>query len=165
MRWIAFPAAVTLAALAGGCTGAVRTSPPGADHPGNPAAVEAPAPAPTTTLAVRTPVTSGPEVEGVVPPQVGDPGGSGHAGHAGHAMPAHGMPMARSASAPATAPAGTLYACPMHPKVTSTDPNARCPECTMKINKPVVAATAPATRPTAPAAGPGHDHDHGGMNK
>jgi hypothetical protein len=144
MRWIALPATVTLAAaLLGGCAGAVRTELPAPDHPANPAAAEAPPPSPTMTLAHRSPMTGGPEVEGVVPPQVGKPGGSDHSGHPGHA-----------------APVGTTYICPMHPKVTSTDPSARCPECNMKINKPAKAATAPAARPA-----PGHSHDHGGANQ
>ena len=149
MRWIALPAAVTVAALVGGCAGAVRTESPAPDHPANATAAEAPPPAPSTTLALRAPMTSGPEVDGVVPPQVGKPGGSDHSGHAGHAMPAG-----------PSAPAGTTYVCPMHPKVTSTDPNARCPECNMKINKPAKSTTAPATRPA-----PGHSHDHGGPNQ
>jgi len=33
--------------------------------------------------------------------------------------------------------AGTLYMCPMHSKVTSRNPEDRCPECGMKINQPV----------------------------
>lgn len=33
--------------------------------------------------------------------------------------------------------AGTMYQCPMHPEVTSTDPSKRCPKCGMKLDKPV----------------------------
>jgi hypothetical protein len=51
--------------------------------------------------------------------------------------------------------APAMYACPMHPDVTSTDPNAPCPKCGMKINWPVKRST------TAPAA-PAHQHDHAG---
>jgi hypothetical protein len=46
-----------------------------------------------------------------------------------------------SATAPATAPrtpatkpaAGGRYVCPMHDQVTSDDPNARCPICSMRL--------------------------------
>jgi hypothetical protein len=67
----------------------------------------------------------------------------------------------------ATSPAaGTLYACPMHPEVTSTNPNGRCPKCGMTINKPVkAAATAPAATPSTGNAPPTHQHDHGGGSK
>src|SRR5438045_2323063 len=41
--------------------------------------------------------------------------------------------------------AAALYACPMHPDVTSTNPNDLCPKCHMKINKAV--KPSPATRP------------------
>ena len=57
----------------------------------------------------------------------------------------------------ATMAAGAMYACPMHPDVTSTDPEAKCPKCQMKINKPV-------TRPTTTSA-PAPQHDHGGGGK
>lgn len=39
---------------------------------------------------------------------------------------------AATAPAPAPAPAVT-YVCPMDPEVTSTDPNARCPKCGMRL--------------------------------
>jgi hypothetical protein len=45
--------------------------------------------------------------------------------HAGHH---HGD------AAPAAA---QLYQCPMHPEVTSTNPEDKCPKCGMKINQPV----------------------------
>jgi hypothetical protein len=35
---------------------------------------------------------------------------------------------------------GGLFACPMHPEITSSDPQKRCPKCGMKINKPVTKA-------------------------
>lgn len=52
-------------------------------------------------------------------------GPSGHQHHATTAVPA---------SAPVAA---QMYECPMHPKVRSTNPEDRCPECGMKINKKV----------------------------
>lgn len=56
---------------------------------------------------------------------------------------AHGEHRTASPPQPAPAPADALdqalYMCPMHPEVTSTDPNARCPECGMRINKRIEA--------------------------
>jgi hypothetical protein len=72
---------------------------------------------------------------------------------------------------PATTAVAGLYACPMHPDVTSRNPNDRCPKCGMRINKPVTATTAPATRPAAAPdhaghSGAGHTHaEHDGGNK
>jgi hypothetical protein len=40
-----------------------------------------------------------------------------------------------------SAPGAALYQCPMHPEVTSSDPNALCPKCGMKINKKIVVET------------------------
>jgi hypothetical protein len=53
----------------------------------------------------------------------------------------------------------------MHPEVTSTNPNDRCPKCGMKIGKPIKAATAPAAVPHAANGPAAHPHDHGGGNK
>jgi hypothetical protein len=60
--------------------------------------------------------------------------------------------------APASAAGAVAYACPMHPKVTSSVPG-KCPICGMAL-KP--AGARPATQP---AGAPDHDHgahDHGG---
>jgi hypothetical protein len=115
------------------------------------------------------------EAGGMVPPQVHQPGGSaatvdghdhaampgmshGDMGHEGRAV--SGAPT-RPHGAAATSPAGgMLYACPMHPEVTSTNPNDRCPKCGMKINKPVKSTTAPAATPSAGSAPAEHRHDH-----
>lgn len=77
---------------------------------------------------------------------------------------------ARSTPSPAPQPATTqpsagqaLFACPMHPKVTSTNPNDRCPKCNMKINKPVKKAAMPTAGAVQPADGnAGHGSEHGG---
>jgi hypothetical protein len=43
----------------------------------------------------------------------------------------------RPAAAPAPPPAkpATVYVCPMHPEVTSTDPAARCDKCGMRLEE------------------------------
>ena len=143
MRFTVLHAGLSLALLVG-CAGPVRDGPLGPDHPASPSAAEAPLPPPSQTLAVDT--SAAPGTPGVASPQAPHP--------AGHA---------------ASQPAGALYACPMHPEVTSTNPNDRCPKCGMMINKPVKSA---ATAPAAPAATSSdgnplapHQHDHGGGNK
>jgi hypothetical protein len=140
MRLTAVRAGVAFALLGGGCAGPVQIVQPGPDHPANPASAVAPLPPASTTLATNASVTSLGETPGVASPQPST-----------------------------TSPAGTLYACPMHPDVTSTNPNERCPKCGMKINKPVKATAIPATKPTMPNSSgqqpPGHQHAHDGGNK
>jgi hypothetical protein len=50
----------------------------------------------------------------------------------------------------------------MHPEVTSTNPNDRCPKCNMKINKPVKAPTPAATTRAAPPTDHTGHEAHGG---
>jgi Cu(I)/Ag(I) efflux system membrane fusion protein len=54
---------------------------------------------------------------------------------------------APAAPAPATPPAPKLYACPVHPSLTSTDPGQPCPVCGAKLEP-----KAPAAAPAGPAA-------------
>ena len=51
--------------------------------------------------------------------------------------------------------APTVYACPMHPEVTATEPGT-CPKCGMKL-VPSDAAPPP---PSEPGQGAAHSHDH-----
>ena len=126
-------------AVAGGCAGGVKHSDPGRDHPASPSAAEAPSQPPSKTLAIDAAAKPSGEAPGVVPPEV---------------------------RKPATAPAGvTMYACPMHADVTSTNPNDKCPKCGMKINKPLKPTSAAATKPAGGAPAEQHQHDHGGGNK
>ena len=126
-------------AFAGGCAGDVKHSDPAPDHPASPAAAEAPSQPPSKTLAVDEAVIPSDGERGVVPPEV--------------------------RKATTTVAGATLYACPMHADVTSTNPNDRCPKCGMKINKPVNPATSPATKTAAGAPAEQPQHDHGGGNK
>jgi Heavy metal binding domain len=102
--WFAF-------AILAGCT--ARPLPPlTSAHPASPAAAEASAPPPSTTLTADQGLPV-------------DDSGAAHAGMAtGHA--AHRMPAT-------TAPAAVAsYTCPMHPEVRTTAPG-RCPKCGMTL--------------------------------
>ena len=97
-----------------GCEGRSGQSLPPDDHPASPHAAIAPSPDPSTTLAAAPGGQTRPEAASSAQPHSHD----------------HGT------AAPATAPAdrtATVYVCPHHPEVTSTNPNDRCPKCNMKL--------------------------------
>jgi Cu(I)/Ag(I) efflux system membrane fusion protein len=59
----------------------------------------------------------------------------------GNVAPSRSMkPAVQPASGQSMAPAGGKYYCPMHPNRTSDDPNARCPDCGMKLEARPAAA-------------------------
>ncbi len=179
----ATPFLVTLLATLGALAGCAIQYTPGAfppDHPANPDAAETPAAPASMTLAVNDPVR--PALAGGMQKMGPGSGGMQHGsssmnqgtsgsesgppvassgGHEGHSLMA--APTA-AAQTPATEPAASraMYVCPMHPKVLSTNPKDNCPECNMKINKPVRQAAGPSTAPAAPAragnATPGDKH-------
>ena len=150
MNWRLF-GALSISAWLSGCTTGNSDTGLSIDHPANPEAAVTPARPPTTTLAVN--LADRPTSSGGTAATAG--GGSAEgagqaAGHAGHSAPS--SPSAAPAASPGVAPAGqNLFVCPMHAEVVSADPNARCPKCMMKINKPK-----PATASQAPAGAQGH---------
>ncbi len=183
----ATPFLMTLFAL-GGCATQYAPGVLPSDHPANPDAITAPAAPPSVTLAVNDPVRpASPTMRGMDHGSGGMKHDSGHMQHqAAAAAPAEKAPApsapphdvhAGHGSAPASLPPAAsqppatqgaasqpLYACPMHPEVQSANPNDRCPECKMKINKPVKRATGPSTAPAAPAGAgnAAHGNEHGG---
>lgn len=96
-----------MAASLAGCAASPPNQIP-VSHPANPGA--------PTGVIVPSRVPESVVVEGAPEP------------HGGHTQ---------DAEVPAAPPSQALYACPMHPHVTSIDPEARCPECGMRINKPI----------------------------
>lgn len=115
---------IAIAVLAWGCTPQAYIHDLKVDHPAHPEAAEGMLPGPSTTLAIGD--APSPEGEGRMPHDVDSGGRMNHGTHrAGGAESSPGQ-------------AGeVLYECPMHPEVTSPDPERRCPKCNMKINKPV----------------------------
>ena len=146
--------------LLAGCVAQVPQELP-ATHPANATAEEAPRAERSTVLALNAadPVQTG----GHAAPagRAASHEGMGH--HEGaHHETTEGNPGAAARTVPSTqtAPGQQLYTCPMHPKVTATNPNEKCPVCKMKINKPVKAKA-----PTANSAHGAGDHDgHGGQH-
>ena len=114
----------TLATL-GGCASSYTEPTLAADHPANAIAPESPRMEPSRTLdvAVAEPITPT---------------------HVAPAMEAD--PHKHDETAPLPGGVAALFACPMHPEVTSDKPDQRCPKCNMKL-KPV---TNPISQPGAP---------------
>lgn len=127
---VKIPILITTLVLAGCSTTYTEPTLP-MTHPANPAATEALLPSPSRTLDLS-------HVDPVVPVPSTEEG----KGHAGHNMPAEGAaegaaPKHDITPLPSESPsqATALYACPMHPEVTSDKPDQRCPKCGMKLKK------------------------------
>lgn len=170
------PFLITLIAL-GGCATRYALKPLPPDHPAHPHAMEAPAAAASMTLAVNNPVHAAPaggmqgsggmqhgsgQMNHGAPSNASASRASEAAGHEGY-RPAAAAPAAQTPATKSTA-SETLYVCPMHPKVVSTNPKDNCPECNMKINKPLKQAGETSTDAASPpgANNATHDHEHGG---
>lgn len=114
-------------ALLIGFSGCSQTLEPGglpANHPANPAAGESQLPPRSQTLSLTAATQPNDPPLKTRSPDAH----SGHASQSGGGMTRMSHPPA--ATRPATAPAA--YVCPMHPEVTSAQPD-KCPKCGMKL--------------------------------
>lgn len=113
-----------LIALLGGCAATYTepTLPP--DHPANVGAGDSPPPerSQTLDLAATEPVAP-------IPPAM--PMKHGETSKSMPDMESDG----HKHETPAPASGAAVYACPMHPEVTSDKPDQRCPKCGMKLEK------------------------------
>ena len=145
---------LVLALFAGGCATTESNTELPLTHPANPAAASAPLPRGSTTLDVAM-------ADPVLPARESAPAGA-DVGGTDHAAMGHGAHGAGHAAAPAAQASGqTLYVCPMHPEVTATNPNDRCPTCNMKINEPAKGKAQAAAPKNAAHDGHGGHEGHG----
>lgn len=125
------PILIATLSVLGGCAASYTEPNLSSDHPANPAAEQAPPPTRwrTLDLADADPVAPAPAAGGM--------------DHSGHGMGDNAEPKpvepgmeggGHKHEAPAPTPAAAvMYACPMHPEVTSDKPDQRCPKCNMKL--------------------------------
>jgi len=120
-----------LAALLSACAGQPVTWQPPSDHPASAAAMEAPAPQPSSTLALAGDHDARNGAPTAQPDADTDHAHHQHNGDDDMMHDGAGGDDDGAADAPAMSP--EPYLCPMHPEVGSNDPAARCPKCGMKL--------------------------------
>jgi predicted RNA-binding Zn-ribbon protein involved in translation (DUF1610 family) len=129
---------VALLALAG-CAGRMEKPAPVPDRPAS--SVSVPTAQPAATLRpdaldapAATSVADAQRSEEIAAEMKGAAGGhGGHEGHGGHAAGTGGTYVHVDAGREMTAQEeAAVYACPMHPEVTSTAPG-KCPKCGMEL--------------------------------
>ena len=108
-----------------GCSQELAPAEPAEDHPGHADAPAADLPRPSSTLDAtevqHPPADHAPSADSETMDHQTD-----HSNHATHDHADHSPAGDANADAP-------VYVCPMHPEVTSTNPDARCPECGMNL--------------------------------
>lgn len=108
-----------------GCTMTYTDPVLSSDNPANPTALESPPPPRSNTLdlAAAEPMLASKKDPEHIGNEVGD-----------MAMPpTKAAPSVSTSAEPTSTQMPVMYACPMHPEVTSDKPNQRCPKCGMKL--------------------------------
>lgn len=120
-------ASILLMLTAAGCNTPSREKPLSTDHPANPEANIASYAEPRSRLLALDNLEPVMPARGESPaPEHHRPNDMSEIKHA-HAS-THSV---QHSDTPASQP--SLYVCPMHPEVTSTEPGQRCPKCGMKL--------------------------------